>query len=47
MKILKVARIYESFLKDDVNVLAKPVSDICSLSISLNKLPSAFELANI
>ena len=31
----------EIFLKDGVNVLAKPVTDICNLSIFLNKFPSA------
>ena len=29
------------------NVLAKPVPDICNLSISLNKFPSAFKLAKV
>ena len=35
------------FLKDGANVLAKPVTDICNLSISLNKFPSAFKLAKV
>ena len=35
------------FLKDGVDVLAKEVTDICNLSISLNKHPSAFKLAKV
>ena len=35
------------FLKDGVDVLAKPATDICSLSISLNKFPRAFKLAKV
>ena len=35
------------FRKDGANVLAKPVTDICNLSISLNKFPSAFKLAKV
>ena len=35
------------FLQDGANVLAKPVTDIFSLSISLNKFPSAFKLAKV
>ena len=34
-------------LKDGVDVLAKPVTDICNLSISLNRFPSAFKLAKV
>ena len=33
------------FLKDGANALAKPVTDICNLSTSLNKFPRAFKLA--
>ena len=33
------------FLKVGANVLAKPVIDICNLSMSLNKFSSAFKLA--
>ena len=35
------------FLQDGANVLAKPVTDIFSLSISLNKFPSPFKLAKV
>ena len=35
------------FLKDGANVLARPVTDICNLLISLNKFPSAFKLAKV
>ena len=46
----KAAGIYRlpgKFLKDGVDVLAKPVTDICNLSISLSKFPSAFKLAKV
>ena len=36
-----------SFLKDGANVLAKSVTDICNLSISLNKFPSSFKLPKV
>ena len=42
-----IGRVPERFLKDGANVLAKPVADICNLSISLNKFPSAFKLAKV
>ena len=35
------------FLKDGADVLAKPVTDICNLSISLNKFPRALKLAKV
>ena len=35
------------FLKDGANVLVKPVTDICDLSISLNKFSSAFKLVKV
>ena len=35
------------FLKDGANILATPVTDIFSLSISLNKFPSSFKLAKV
>ena len=35
------------FLKDGANALARPVTDICNLLISLNKFPSAFKLAKV
>ena len=34
-------------LNDGANVLAKPVTGICNLSISLNKFPSPFKLAKV
>ena len=42
-----VERLPERFLKDGANVLAKPVTDVCNLSTSLNKFPSAFKLAKV
>ena len=42
-----IGRVPERFLKDGANVLAKPVADICNLSISLNKFPSTFKLAKV
>ena len=42
-----IDRLPRRFLKDDANVLAKPVTDICNLSIYLNKFPSAFKLAKV
>ena len=45
-KAAGIDRLPGRFLKDgDANVLAKPITDICNLSISLNKFPSAFKLA--
>ena len=35
------------FLKDGADVLTKPVTDICNLSISLNKFPRALKLAKV
>ena len=35
------------FLKDGTDVLAKPVRDICNLSLSLNEFPSAFKLSQV
>ena len=35
------------FLKDGADVLAKPVTDICNLLISLNKFPRAFKLVKV
>ena len=46
-KAAGINRLPGRFLKDGANVLAKPVTDICSLSISLNKSPSAFKLAQV
>ena len=42
-----VERLPERFLKDGANVLAKPVTDVCNLSTSLNKFPNAFKLAKV
>ena len=44
-KAAGIDRLPGRLLKDGVDVLAKPVTDICNLSISLNKFPSAFKLA--
>ena len=35
------------FLKDGADIPAKPVTDICNVSISLNKFPRAFKLAKV
>ena len=35
------------FLRVGADVLAKPVTDICNLSISLTKFPRAFKLAKV
>ena len=35
------------FLKDGNDALAKPITDICNLSISLNKFPRTFKLAKV
>ena len=35
------------FRKDGTDVLAKPVTGICNLSVSLNKFPRAFKLAKV
>ena len=42
-----IYRLPGRFLKDGADVLAKPVTDIFNLSISLNKFPSAFNLAKV
>ena len=44
-KAAGIDRLPGRFLKDGAIVLDKPVTDICNLSISLNKFPSAFKLA--
>ena len=44
-KAAGIDRLPGRFLKDGANVLAKPITDICNLSVSLNKFPSAFKLA--
>ena len=41
-KAAGIDRLPVKFLKDGANVLAKTVTDICNLSISLNKFPSKF-----
>ena len=46
-KAAGIGRLSGKFLKDGANVLAKPVTDICNLSISLNKFPSAFKLSKV
>ena len=42
-----VDRLLGRFIKDGANVLAKPVRDICNLSISLNKFPRSLKLAKV
>ena len=46
-KAASIDRLPGRFLNDDANVLAKAVTDICNLFISLNKFPSAFKLAKV
>ena len=46
-KAARIDRLPGRFLKDGTKVLAKLVTDICHLSISLNKFPSAFKLAKV
>ena len=42
-----IDRLPGRLLKDCTNVLAKRVTNICNLSISLKKFPSAFKLAKV
>ena len=44
-KAAGIDRLPGAILKDGADVLAKPVPDICDLSISLNKFPNFFKLA--
>ena len=46
-KAAGIDRLPGRFLKDGVDVLAKPVTDICNLSMSLNKFPRAFKFAKV
>ena len=46
-KAASIGRLPGRPLKDGAGVLVKPVTDICNLSISLNKFPSAFKLAKV
>ena len=46
-KAAGIDRLYGRFLKDGADVPAKPVTDICNLSVSLNKSPNAFKLATV
>ena len=46
-KAAGIERLLGRFLKDGADVLAKPVTDICNLSIPLNKFPGAFKLAKV
>ena len=46
-KAAGIDRLPGRFLKDGANVLAKPVTDTCNLSIFLNKFLSAFKLAKV
>ena len=45
--ILDINRLSEISLKYVISVVTKPVTDICNLSISLNKFPRAFKLAKV
>ena len=42
-----IDRLPATFLKDGAYFLSKPVTDICNLSIFLNKFPSASRLAKV
>ena len=47
-KATDIDRLLGRFLKDGADVLlAKPVRDICNLSISLHKCLNAFKLAHV
>ena len=46
-KAAGIDRLPGRFLKDGVNALAKAVTDICNLSISLNIFGKAFKLAKV
>ena len=46
-KAAGIDRLPGRFRKDGADVLAKPVTDICNLAISLNKFPSAFKLVKV
>ena len=46
-KAAGIDRLPGRFLKDCTDVLAKPVTDICNLSISLNKFPRTFKLPKV
>ena len=45
-KAAGIDRLPEIFLNNGADVLAKPVTDICNLSISLNKFSRAFKVEN-
>ena len=44
-KTAGIGRLPGRFMNGSGNVLARPVTDICNFSVSLNKVPSAFKLA--
>ena len=46
-KTTGIDRLPGRFLKDGADVLAKPVTYICNLSIFLNKFPRAFKLVKV
>ena len=46
-KAAGIDRVPGRFLKDGADVLAKPVTNICNLSRTLNKLARAFKLAKV
>ena len=47
LKAAGVNKLPGRFLKDGVDVLVKPVTDICNFSISLNEFPRALKLAKV
>ena len=46
-KAAGVDQLSSKFLKDGANVLAKPISALCNLSISLGVFPSACKVAKL
>ena len=46
-KAAGIDRLPGRFLKGGADVLAKPVTEVCNLSIYLNKFPSAFKLVKV
>ena len=47
LKAAGIDRLPGRLLKHGADVLAKPITDISNLSISLNKYPGAFKLAKV
>ena len=46
-KAAGIDRLPGRFLKGGADVLAKPVTEVCNLSIYLKKFPSAFKLVKV